>query len=51
MVGGASAHPGGLQHQRELLAHAVLAYEVIQVLGPERSLDGPFFRFLPGRHQ
>ena len=31
---------GGLQHQVELLAHPLLADELVQVLGPQRGLDG-----------
>jgi len=38
-------------HQRELLPHPVLAYEVIKVLGPQGRLDGPLLRLLPRRNQ
>ncbi len=51
VVGAAAAHPGGLQHQGELFAYPVLADEVVQVLGPERGLDGPLLGLLPRCHQ
>ena len=51
VVRAAPAHPGSLEHQGQLFPHPVLADEVVQVLGPEGRLDGPFLRLLPRGHQ
>ncbi len=50
VVRAAAPHPGGLQHQRELFADAVLAHEVVEVLGPEGGFDGPLLGLLPPGH-
>ena len=41
VVGGAAARLGGLEHQAELLAHALLADDLGQAAGPQRRLHRP----------
>ena len=40
MVGGAAAAAGGLEHQAELLAHPLLADELVERARAQRRLDG-----------
>ena len=41
MVRGPAAPLGAFEHQRDLLAHPLLADELVQPLGPQRCLDHP----------
>ena len=40
MVGGAFAQPGGLEHQPELVAHPLLADDLVERARAQRGLDG-----------
>lgn len=44
MVRGAVPQPGGGEHEVQLLAHAHLAHELVQVLGAQRDLEPALLR-------
>ena len=44
VVRGAVAQPGGGEHEVQLLAHAHLAHELVQVLGAQRGLEPTLLR-------